>query len=173
VQVSGGLFRDMMIHDVDMAGFQMGAQPVGAQPVAVSAVGSALVDPAIGQAGDADTAVVTLSYADGRIAVIKTSRRAICGYDQRLEVLGSTGLLQTGNVAETTVVKSGAGGAAAALIPGTPCGRPCRRIGGLRRGRDGQGPRPLDARRRRDGPCCGRGRDAAARTGQPVRLADV
>ncbi|MBL9051214.1 MAG: inositol 2-dehydrogenase [Tabrizicola sp.] len=101
VKVSGGLFRDMMIHDFDMANFIMGDLPV-----TVSAVGSSIVDPAIGAAGDVDTAVVTLTYADGRIAVIKNSRRAVYGYDQRVEILGSEGLLQAQNMLETTVVKS-------------------------------------------------------------------
>ena len=101
IKVSGGLFRDMMIHDFDMANFIMGAAPV-----AVSAVGSSIVDPAIGAAGDVDTAVVTLTYADGRIAVIKNSRRAVYGYDQRVELLGSEGLLQAQNMLENTVVKS-------------------------------------------------------------------
>jgi myo-inositol 2-dehydrogenase / D-chiro-inositol 1-dehydrogenase len=101
IKVSGGLFRDMMIHDFDMANFLMGAAPV-----CVSAVGSSIVDPTIGQAGDVDTAVVTLTYADGRIAVIKNSRRAVYGYDQRIELLGSEGLLQAQNMLENTVVKS-------------------------------------------------------------------
>jgi len=101
IKVSGGIFRDMMIHDFDMANFIMGAAPVS-----VSAVGSSIVDPDIGAAGDFDTAVVTLSYADGRIAVIKNSRRAVYGYDQRVELLGSEGLLQAQNMLESTVVKS-------------------------------------------------------------------
>ncbi len=101
IKVSGGLFRDMMIHDFDMATFLMGEAPV-----TVQAVGSSLVDPAIGEAGDVDTAVVTLTYADGRIAVIKNSRRALYGYDQRVEMLGSDGLLQAQNMLENTVVKS-------------------------------------------------------------------
>lgn len=101
IKVSGGLFRDMMIHDFDMANFIMGAAPV-----TVSAVGTSIIDPAIGEAGDFDTAVVTLTYADGRIAVIKNSRRAVYGYDQRVELLGSEGLLQAQNMLENTVVKS-------------------------------------------------------------------
>lgn len=101
IKVSGGLFRDMMIHDFDMANYIMGSAPVS-----VSAVGSSIVDPAIGAAGDVDTAVVTLTYADGRIAVIKNSRRAVYGYDQRVELLGSEGLLQAQNMLENTVVKS-------------------------------------------------------------------
>jgi myo-inositol 2-dehydrogenase / D-chiro-inositol 1-dehydrogenase len=105
IKVSGGLFRDMMIHDFDMANFIMGAAPV-----TVSAVGTSIVDPEIGAAGDVDTAVVTLNYGDGRIAVIKNSRRAVYGYDQRLELLGSEGLLQAQNMLENTVVKSTAAG---------------------------------------------------------------
>ena len=109
IKVSGGLFRDMMIHDFDMANFIMGEAPVS-----VSAVGTSVVDPAIGAAGDVDTAVVTLTYADGRIAVIRNSRRAVYGYDQRVEVLGSEGLLQAQNVLENTLVKSTTAGVSSA-----------------------------------------------------------
>lgn len=101
VKVSGGLFRDMMIHDFDMANFLMGDAPK-----TVHAAGTSIVDPEIGKAGDVDTAVVTLTYADGRIAVIKNSRRAVYGYDQRVEILGSEGLLSAGNVLENTVSKA-------------------------------------------------------------------
>ncbi|WP_022705251.1 inositol 2-dehydrogenase [Pseudorhodobacter ferrugineus] len=101
VKVSGGLFRDMMIHDFDMANFIMGTAPE-----TINAVGTSIVDPDIGLAGDVDTAVVTMTYADGRIAVIKNSRRAAYGYDQRVELLGSKGMLQAQNVLENTVVKS-------------------------------------------------------------------
>lgn len=101
IKVSGGLFRDMMIHDFDMANFMMGAAPK-----TIMATGSCIVDPEIGAAGDVDTAVVTLTYDDGRIAVIKNSRRAVYGYDQRVEMLGSDGLLQAQNMLENTVVKS-------------------------------------------------------------------
>lgn len=101
VKVSGGLFRDMMIHDFDMANFLMGDVAK-----TVHAAGTSIVDPEIGKAGDVDTAVVTLTYADGRIAVIKNSRRAVYGYDQRVEILGSEGLLSAGNVLENTVSKA-------------------------------------------------------------------
>ena len=101
VKVSGGLFRDMMIHDFDIACWIMGATPEQ-----VTAVGTSIVDPEIGRAGDVDTAVVTLRYGDGRIAVIKNSRRAAYGYDQRIEILGSGGLLSAGNVLESTVSKA-------------------------------------------------------------------
>ena len=105
VEVSGGLFRDMMIHDFDIANFVMGELPES-----VTAHGTSIIDPAIGAAGDVDTAVVTLNYADGKIAVIKNSRRAIFGYDQRVELLGSEGLLQVQNLTENTLVKSNSKG---------------------------------------------------------------
>jgi myo-inositol 2-dehydrogenase/D-chiro-inositol 1-dehydrogenase len=98
VKRSGGLYRDMMIHDLDMARFLLGEEPVE-----VHAVGSSLVDPAIGEAGDVDTAAVLLRTASGRIAQISCSRRATYGYDQRIEVHGSKGLLRAGNVFPTTV----------------------------------------------------------------------
>lgn len=109
IKVSGGLFRDMMIHDFDMANFIMGVLPD-----TIMARASSVVDPEIGAAGDVDTAVVTMTYAGGQIAVIKNSRRAVYGYDQRIELLGSGGLLQAQNVLETTVVKSTAGGVTSA-----------------------------------------------------------
>jgi myo-inositol 2-dehydrogenase / D-chiro-inositol 1-dehydrogenase len=98
VKRSGGLFRDMMIHDLDMARFLLGEEPVE-----VHAVGSSLVDPKIGKAGDVDTAAVLLKTAKGRIAQISNSRRATYGYDQRIEVHGSKGMLRAGNIHETTV----------------------------------------------------------------------
>ena len=102
IKVSGGIFRDMMIHDFDMANFVMGSAPVS-----ITATASSIVDPEIGVAGDFDTAIVTLRYAGGELAVIKNSRRAVYGYDQRVELLGSKGLLQAQNMLENTVVKSG------------------------------------------------------------------
>ena len=85
---SGGLFRDMMIHDFDMARFVLGEEPV-----AVSAMGSALVDKAIGEAGDIDTAVVIMETESGKVAQISNSRRATYGYDQRVEAHGDKGML--------------------------------------------------------------------------------
>ena len=101
VKSSGGLYRDMMIHDFDLSNFIMGDLPLS-----ITAVGHSLIDPEIGAAGDVDTAVVTMVYADGKIAVIKNSRRAAYGYDQRVEILGSEGLLQAENIMENSVVKS-------------------------------------------------------------------
>ena len=101
VKTSGGLYRDMMIHDFDLSNFIMGELPI-----TISAVGHSLVNPEIGAAGDVDTAVVTMVYSDGKIAVIKNSRRAAYGYDQRVEILGAEGLLQADNILESSVVKS-------------------------------------------------------------------
>ena len=95
---SGGLFRDMMIHDFDMARFLLGEEPVE-----VHAVASCLVDPGIGAAGDVDTAAVLLKTASGKIAQISNSRRASYGYDQRFEVHGAMGMVSAGNVPVTTV----------------------------------------------------------------------
>lgn len=92
VKVSGGLFLDMTIHDFDMVRFLSGSEAEE-----VFAVGQALVDPAIGRAGDVDTAVVTLRLTNGALATIDNSRRAVYGYDQRLEVFGSDGLAAAGN----------------------------------------------------------------------------
>jgi myo-inositol 2-dehydrogenase/D-chiro-inositol 1-dehydrogenase len=78
--------------------------------VEVYAVGSALVDPAIGDAGDVDTAAVTLRTASGKICQISNSRRATYGYDQRIEAHGSKGLLRAGNMTQTTVESATAAG---------------------------------------------------------------
>jgi myo-inositol 2-dehydrogenase/D-chiro-inositol 1-dehydrogenase len=105
IEGSGGIFRDMMIHDFDMARFL-----VGEEFVSVSALGSALVDPAIGKAGDVDTAAVQMQTASGKIVVITNSRRATYGYDQRMEVHGSKGMLRAGNVHMSTVERAGGDG---------------------------------------------------------------
>ena len=102
---SGGLYRDMMIHDFDMARFLLGEEPV-----AVTAAGASLVDPEIGKAGDVDTAAVILETASGKICQISNSRRASYGYDQRIEVHGSKGMIRAGNVHESTVEVATAGG---------------------------------------------------------------
>jgi myo-inositol 2-dehydrogenase / D-chiro-inositol 1-dehydrogenase len=105
VKVSGGLFRDMMIHDFDMARWLLGEEPVS-----VMAAASSLVDAGIGNLGDVDTAVVTLKTASGALCQISNSRRATYGYAQRIEALGAKGMLRAGNVLESTVEFSGADG---------------------------------------------------------------
>ncbi len=98
IKSSGGIFRDMMIHDFDMARFLLGEEPIKVQ-----ATGASLVDPAIGEAGDVDTAAVMLTTASGRICQISNSRRATYGYDQRVEVHGAKGLLRADNQLESTL----------------------------------------------------------------------
>jgi myo-inositol 2-dehydrogenase/D-chiro-inositol 1-dehydrogenase len=92
VKVSGGLFLDMTIHDFDMARFL-----VGSEVESVHAVGAVRVDPAIGEAGDIDTAIVTLKFENGAIGVIDNSRQAVYGYDQRVEVFGAGGMVWADN----------------------------------------------------------------------------
>ncbi len=89
---SGGMFLDMTIHDFDMVRFLSGSEVEEVQ-----AFGAVLVDPAIGEAGDVDTAAVTLKLANGALAVIENSRRAVFGYDQRVEVFGSKGGVEAFN----------------------------------------------------------------------------
>jgi len=98
VAVSGGIFLDMTIHDFDMARFQSGSEVVE-----VYAVGANLIDEAIGKTGDVDTAIVTLRFASGALAVIDNSRQAAYGYDQRVEVFGSKGAAAAENDAPSTV----------------------------------------------------------------------
>ncbi|MFP3090060.1 inositol 2-dehydrogenase [Treponema sp. TIM-1] len=98
VAVSGGIFIDMMIHDFDMARFQ-----AGSEITEVYAAGAVLVDPEIGKAGDVDTAMVTLGFANGAIGLIDNSRKAVYGYDQRVEVFGSKGAALAENDLPNTV----------------------------------------------------------------------
>lgn len=105
IERSGGLFRDMMIHDLDMACWLLDETPVR-----VHAAASVLVDPAIGAAGDVDTAVVTLEFRSGRLCQISNSRRATYGYDQRIEAHGALGMLQAANQRDTTVLRADAAG---------------------------------------------------------------
>jgi myo-inositol 2-dehydrogenase / D-chiro-inositol 1-dehydrogenase len=105
VRRSGGMFRDMMIHDLDMACWLLDEEPAE-----LFATASVMVDPAIGEAGDVDTAVVTLRMKSGALCQIANSRRAVYGYDQRIEVLGSKGGISAENVVQSTVVFSGADG---------------------------------------------------------------
>ena len=103
IRVSGGLFRDMTIHD-----FDMGRWLLGEEPVTVFAHGTCLVDPEIGKLGDIDSAVVTLATASGRQCVILNSRRATYGYDQRIEAFGAKGMLLSDNPQQTTLKRAGA-----------------------------------------------------------------
>ncbi|GAB4442935.1 MAG: inositol 2-dehydrogenase [Anaerolineae bacterium] len=110
VKVSGGIFLDMTIHDFDMARYL-----IGSEVTEIFAAGAVLVDPAIGQAGDVDTAVVTLRYANGAIGTIDNSRRAVYGYDQRVEVFGSEGVVVVANNTPHNAVYSNTEGVHSAL----------------------------------------------------------
>ncbi len=103
---SGGIFRDMLIHDFDI--FRWVLCHDGDEAATLYATGSVLVDPEIAKVPDIDSSVVTIRTKKGRLAQINTSRRAAYGYDQRFEVLGSKGMLQCGNVRPTEVMQSDA-----------------------------------------------------------------
>ena len=108
IKGSGGIFRDMLIHDLDVFRWILCAD--GDEAAWLSAAGSVLTDPAIAALGDYDSTAVTIRTRKGRLCQINTSRRAAYGYDQRFEVLGSKGLLQCGNQTPTGVVQSDTSG---------------------------------------------------------------
>lgn len=110
VRVSGGMFLDMTIHDFDMACYL-----TGSEVVEVFAAGGVLIDPAIGAAGDIDTALVTLKFANGAMGAIDNSRKAVYGYDQRVEVFGSAGMVSVSNNTPDRHILSDAQGVHAAL----------------------------------------------------------
>jgi myo-inositol 2-dehydrogenase/D-chiro-inositol 1-dehydrogenase len=99
IKASGGIFRDMLIHDLDIFRWILGDEADS-----LHATGSCLTDPAVAEAGDIDCTAVTIRTRRGLLCQINTSRRAVYGYDQRFEVLGSKGMLQVGNVRPTEVV---------------------------------------------------------------------
>jgi len=103
VKVSGGLFLDMMIHDFDMARYL-----IGSEVEEVFTLAAVRVDPEIGKAGDLDTAIVTLKFENGVLGTIDNSRKAVYGYDQRVEVFGSKGMAQTSNNTPNNARYSGA-----------------------------------------------------------------
>ena len=102
---SGGIFRDMTIHDFDMARFLLGEEVAE-----VSAMAAVLVDPAIGKAGDSDSVQVMLKTATGKMALISNSRRATYGYDQRIEVHGSKGVVSAENQRPVSIEVASAAG---------------------------------------------------------------
>ena len=105
IKVSGGIFLDMTIHDFDMARYL-----IGSEVEEIYAAGGVMVDPAIGEAGDVDTAIITLRFENGVIGTIDNSRRAVYGYDQRVEVFGSGGMVTVSNkTPDSAVVNDGQG----------------------------------------------------------------
>jgi myo-inositol 2-dehydrogenase/D-chiro-inositol 1-dehydrogenase len=111
VRGSGGIFLDMTIHDFDMARYV-----TGSEVVEVFARGAVRIDPAFGEAGDVDTALVMLVHENGCLTAIDNSRQAVYGYDQRVEVFGSRGVASSENpLAHTAVVRTANGSCMAAL----------------------------------------------------------
>ena len=105
IKASGGIFVDMTIHDFDMARFLTGSE---AEEIYVA--GACMVDPAIGEAGDLDTAVITIKFQNGVLCVIDNSRKAVYGYDQRVEAFGSKGQAEIANDKPSTASWSTADG---------------------------------------------------------------
>ncbi len=105
IKVSGGIFLDMTIHDFDMARYL-----IGSEVEEIYAAAGVMVDPAIGEAGDVDTAVITLRFENGVIGTIDNSRKAVYGYDQRVEVFGSGGMVTVSNNTSDSAVVSDAHG---------------------------------------------------------------
>jgi myo-inositol 2-dehydrogenase/D-chiro-inositol 1-dehydrogenase len=112
IKVSGGIFNDMTIHDFDMARFV-----TGSEVTEVYATAAVRVDPAIGEAGDVDTAVVVLTHENQAITTIDNSRQAVYGYDQRVEVFGSAGMAVSENPRSHTTEVHGANGTTLTTIP--------------------------------------------------------
>lgn len=102
VKRSGGIFMDMTIHDFDMARYI-----TDAEVDQVYVAGNVMVDPKIGEAGDIDTAIITLQFKNGMMGVIDNSRQAVYGYDQRIELFGSKGMSKANNVLDSTTTYSG------------------------------------------------------------------
>jgi len=104
LKVSGGIFRDMTIHDFDMARFILGDDPIAE----VYATGSVMVDSALEDLGDVDTAMVVLKAASGALVHINNSRRAVYGYDQRVEAFGAAGMVASENIRRSAIMRSSA-----------------------------------------------------------------
>lgn len=111
LRVSGGIFLDLAIHDFDMVRYQLG------EVVEVYAAGGVLIEPKLKDFGDIDTDVVILKFANGAVGAIDNSRKAVYGYDQRLEVFCSNGTVMANNEAETTVAKGNQDGFLSAKPP--------------------------------------------------------
>ena len=111
IKNAGCIFLDLTIHDFDMVRYQMG------EVEEIYATGNVLINPEIGEAGDLDTDVVTLRFANGALGLIDNSRQAVYGYDQRLEVLGTTGAVMADNQTVDTVSQADAGGFRSSPLP--------------------------------------------------------
>lgn len=104
MKVSGGIFRDMTIHDFDLARFILGDDPIEE----VFAAGSVMIEPALRELGDVDTAMVVMKAKSGALVHINNSRRAVYGYDQRVEAFGAKGMVRSENIRANTLTRWGA-----------------------------------------------------------------
>ena len=111
IKNAGCIFLDLSIHDFDIIRYQMG------EVEEVYATGAVLINPEIGEVGDVDTALVTLRFANGALGMIDNSRQAVYGYDQRLEVLGTTGVVMANNQTVDSVAQADAGGFHTSALP--------------------------------------------------------
>lgn len=172
VKVSGGLFVDMMIHDFDMAYYVSGSKIVE-----VFAKGAVRIDPAIGEVGDIDTAVVVLTHEDGTITTIDNSRQAVYGYDQRIEAFGSKGMVTSQNVLEHNAILALADGSHTARVQDF---FPARYAEAYRNEwrefakylLEG-GPSPVGIEEGRHPLLAGIAADVSLREGRPVRLSEI
>jgi myo-inositol 2-dehydrogenase/D-chiro-inositol 1-dehydrogenase len=112
VETSGGIFLDMTIHDFDMARYVTGSEVVD-----VHARGAVRIDPGFAEAGDVDTALVTLEHADGCLTAIDNSRQAVYGFDQRVEAFGSLGVASSENPSAHAGRVRTAAGATTSVLP--------------------------------------------------------
>lgn len=172
VKVSGGLFLDMMIHDFDMARFI-----TGSEVTEVYARAAVRVDPAIGEAGDVDTAVVVLTHANGAITTIDNSRQAVYGYDQRVEAFGSGGMAASDNPLQHTGSRRTAAGTTGTTIPYFFLDRYIPSYvhewsAFVRYVRDG-GPSPVDAAAGRAPLVIGLAAKRSVAEGRPVRIDEI
>ena len=172
VKVSGGLFLDMMIHDFDMARFI-----TASEVTEVYARAAVRVDPAIGEAGDVDTAVVVLTHENGAITTIDNSRQAVYGYDQRVEAFGSGGVAASDNPLQHTGSRRTAAGTSSTTIPYFFLDRYIPSYvhewaAFVRYIRDG-GPSPVDAAAGRAPLVIGLAAKRSVDEGRPVRIAEI
>jgi myo-inositol 2-dehydrogenase/D-chiro-inositol 1-dehydrogenase len=172
IRVSGGIFLDMTIHDFDMARYV-----TGSEVEEVYARGEVRLDGALGQAGDLDTAVVVLRHACGALTTIDNSRRAVYGYDQRVEAFGSQGMSASENPLAHTGIRRGADGSHAALLPFFFLDRyvpsyVAEWTAFERAVREG-GPSPVDAEDGRAALVLGLAAWRSVREGRPVRTAEI
>lgn len=172
VKVSGGLFLDMMIHDFDMARYV-----TGSEVVEVFARAAVRVDPAIGEAGDVDTAVVVLTHENGCITTIDNSRQAVYGYDQRVEAFGSGGMAASENPSTHTGVRRTADGTFGTTIPYFFLDRYIPSYVDEWKAFieyvTGGGPSPVDADAGRAPLVIGLAAGLSAREGRPVRCSEI